>query len=105
MASHDKDMAHFHPSFATYIKVFSTLIFLTFLTVATSRFDFGSLNAFVAFGIATLKACLVAAIFMHLKYDDKMNRYIIISAFFFLGVFYFFCALDNFTRIVQVSTL
>jgi cytochrome c oxidase subunit 4 len=105
MGSHGKDTAHFHPSFATYIKVFSTLIVLTVITVAASRIDFGAMNAIVAFGIATVKALLVAGIFMHLKYDDKMNRYIIGSAFFFLVVLYFFCYLDNFTRIVQHSTL
>jgi cytochrome c oxidase subunit 4 len=103
--AHGNDTSQHHVEFSTYIKIFSTLIFLTFLTVATSRMDFGPLNAFIAFGIATIKALLVASFFMHLKFDDKMNRYIIISAFFFLGVFYFFCALDNFTRIVQVSTL
>jgi cytochrome c oxidase subunit 4 len=102
---HGKDKAHFHPSFETYIKVFATLICLTIATVATSRFDFGAMNAVVAFTIATTKALLVAAIFMHLKYDDKMNRIIIASAFFFLMVLFFFCYIDNFTRVVQHSTL
>lgn len=97
--------SHHIVPFETYIKVFSTLIFLTFITVAASRFDFGTFNSIVAFGIATVKACFVALIFMHLKYDDRMNRIIIVSAFFFLIVLWFFSILDEMTRIVQHSTL
>lgn len=89
----------------TYLQVFSVLIFLTFITVAASRFDFGTFNSIVAFAIATVKAVLVASIFMHLKYDDKMNRIIIASAFFFLLVLWFFAILDEMTRVVQHSTL
>jgi cytochrome c oxidase subunit 4 len=98
------DSHHIVP-FATYIKVFATLIFLTFLTVLASRFDFGTFNSIVAFAIATVKALCVALIFMHLKYDDRMNRIIIASAFFFLLVLWFFSILDEMTRIVQHSTL
>ena len=97
--------AHHIVPFETYIKVFSTLIFLTFVTVAASRIDFGAFNAIVAFGIATVKALFVALIFMHLKYDDKMNRIIILSAFFFLVVLWFFSILDEVTRVVHHSTL
>lgn len=103
-ADHGAGSHHIVP-FEMYIKVFATLIFLTFITVAASRVDFGAFNAIVAFAIATVKAVLVASIFMHLKYDDKMNRIIIISAVFFLIVLWFFSILDEVTRIVQHSTL
>ncbi len=103
-ADHGSGSHHIVP-FATYIKVFSTLIFLTFITVLASRFDFGTFNSIVAFAIATVKAVLVASIFMHLKYDDKMNRIIIGCAFLFLLVLWFFCILDEMTRVVQHSTL
>ena len=103
-ADHGAGSHHIVP-FNTYIKVFSTLIFLTFITVLASRFDFGTFNSIVAFAIATVKAVLVASIFMHLKYDDKMNRIIIASAFFFLLVLWFFSILDEMTRVVQHSTL
>lgn len=103
-SDHGSGSHHIVP-FATYIKVFSTLIFLTFITVLASRFDFGTFNSIVAFAIATVKAVLVASIFMHLKYDDKMNRIIIGCAFLFLFVLWFFCILDEMTRVVQHSTL
>jgi cytochrome c oxidase subunit 4 len=90
---------------ATYVKVYLALVFLTVITVSASRIDFGTMNAIVAFGIATVKALLVASIFMHLKYDDKLNRWIIVSAVFFLGVLWFFSILDEVTRITQHSTL
>ena len=95
---------HFIP-LGDYIKVFSALIILTIVTVVASRFDFGSLNTVIAFAIATVKATLVLAIFMHLKYDNMLNRVIIASGVFFLVVLYFFCIIDDITRIIQHSTL
>jgi cytochrome c oxidase subunit IV len=84
----------------TYIKVFSVLIFLTVITVAASRVDFGIMNSVVAFGIASVKAGLVMAIFMHLKYDNMLNRVIIGSSVFFLIVLYLFCFMDEASRVV-----
>ncbi|MES2963405.1 MAG: cytochrome C oxidase subunit IV family protein [Bdellovibrionota bacterium] len=99
------DHAHHIIPRPTYFKVFGVLIILTILTVAASRVDFGAMNTIVAFTIATVKAVLVASIFMHLKYDDRMNRLILFSALFFLVVFYFFCILDEVTRVVQNSSV
>ena len=90
---------------ADYFKVFGALIVLTVITVAASRVDFGAFNTLIAFGIATVKAVLVMAIFMHLKYDNMMNRVIIGSSFLFLLLMWFFCILDIVTRIAQQSTL
>ncbi|MEK7356234.1 MAG: cytochrome C oxidase subunit IV family protein [Bdellovibrionota bacterium] len=99
------DSAHHIIPRPTYFKVFAALIFLTVVTVAASRLDFGTMNTIVAFTIATIKAVLVASIFMHLKYDDRMNRLILFSALFFLVVFYFFCILDEATRVIQTTTM
>ena len=53
-----------------YIGVFVALAVLTVLTVAVSTVDFGgSTNVVIALVIATCKASLVAAIFMHLKWE------------------------------------
>ena len=105
MANNNHGTEHHIIPLQTYYKVFATLIFLTLVTVAASRVDFGAMNAIVAFAIATVKAVLVASIFMHLKYDDKMNRLIIVSAVFFLVVLWFFSILDELTRVVEISTL
>lgn len=99
------DHAHHIIPLDIYIKVISILFFLTGITVLAAQFDFGQLNTVIAFAIATVKAVLVLAFFMHLKYDDMMNRIIIFSGFFFLVVMFLFCFLDEATRIVQHSTL
>ena len=106
MATHSsRGHDHHIISIPTYLKVFSALIALTFITVAVARpvsgVDFGAFNTIVAFAIATVKAGLVMAIFMHLKYDNMMNRVIIFSSFFFLLILWFFCILDEVTRVLQ----
>lgn len=105
MASNSRDPAHHHIPFKTYMNVFLTLIVLTVITVIASRINFGFFNEVIAFGIASVKATLVLAYFMHLKYDDMMNRVIIGSSAFFLIVLWFFSLIDEVTRIVQQSTL
>lgn len=89
----------------TYLQVFGVLIFLTVITVLATKIDFGAFEAAVAFGIASVKAGYVLAIFMHLKYDNMMNRVIIGTSVFFLLVLWFFSILDIVTRIGQQSTL
>lgn len=89
----------------TYLKVFIALLGLTVVTVAAAQVDFGMFNAVVAFAIASLKAGLVLAIFMHLKHDDKLNWVIIGSSVFFLLILWFFSILDIFTRVGHSSTL
>ncbi len=89
-----------------YFNIFGILIFLTFVTVITAKYtDFGSLNGFIAFAIATTKAALVMGYFMHLKYDEKIYRYIIGSSFFFVFLLFIICAIDLATRILHQSTL
>ena len=53
-----------------YLIVFASLLVGTVLTVAAARMDFGGhWNIVVALAIAGVKASLVAAIFMHLKWE------------------------------------
>jgi len=95
-----------HVTLQTHLSVFAALIGLTILTVVTAKMmDFGAFDAFIAFSIATVKGFLVMAYFMHLKYDEKIYRWIIGSSFFFVFLLFFFCALDLATRILQQSTL
>lgn len=76
--------------------VFAALIVLTVITVAAAspRFDFGSLNLWIAMGIATLKASLVALYFMHLRYDSPFNGLVFVTALLFLGLFLGITLLD-----------
>ncbi len=90
-----------------YLKVAGALFGLTFLTIIAHVFKqhYLPLAPFIAFGIAAVKAFLVMAWFMHLKYDDPLNRLIFSMGFIFLAVLFAFCSIDIFTRVAQVSPL
>ncbi len=112
MAHGDQNQAHHGhhiTPIATYAKILGLLVILTILTVAVARpvsgFDAGILNAGIAFLIASVKAAMVLAIFMGLKYDKKIHLAIFISAVFFLIVMFTFSVLDIYTRIHVESTL
>ncbi len=105
MAKHSEDSHDNHPSLSAYLKVFTFLLCATVVTVAVAQVDLGVLNTPIAFLIATIKALAVLAIFMHLKYDNMMNRAIIGVALFFVFVMFLFSALDIFTRVFEQSTL
>ncbi len=96
--NHDNHGEHHITPFSTYIKVFSILILLTIITVAASRINMGAMNSVIAMLIATVKAMIVVLWFMHMKYEDKLNRAVFGTAFFFAFVFYTFIAIDVFTR-------
>jgi len=55
-----------------YLGIGAALLFLTFVTVEVSFYDFGGLNIVIALAIASIKALLVAFFFMHLWYDNKL---------------------------------
>jgi cytochrome c oxidase subunit 4 len=70
-----------------YWGIFGALVVLTLLTVKVSYYDFGSANIIIALLVATMKASLVAAFFMHLRYDSLFNTFAFLAAFLFLGIF------------------
>lgn len=84
------DAAHVAESVGKYKMLFYGLLGLTFLTVAVSYVDFGShfWNFVVGLIIASVKAGLVAAIFMHL-WGEKFTiwRFLIFTTIFVAGLF------------------
>jgi cytochrome c oxidase subunit 4 len=89
--SHDHDdngdvHVHIAPS-RFYWGIFGALVCLTIATVKVSYYDFGSANILIALVIATMKASLVAAFFMHLRHDKLFNTLAFLAAFLFLGIF------------------
>ncbi|MFK7739472.1 MAG: cytochrome C oxidase subunit IV family protein [Planctomycetota bacterium] len=93
------DMGHHHvSSSAMFFNILLALLFLTFVTVAVSRFDFGSLNMLIAMGIASVKAALVIAFFMHVKWDTAINKIVFLSSFLFLSLLFIFTLADQLTR-------
>lgn len=85
--------------------VLGILIFFTILTVASSRaeiwvadtFDLHIptlVNVFIAMSIATIKAIFVVAIFMHLKWDNRLNLLVFLFTLMGVGLFIGLVAMD-----------
>jgi cytochrome c oxidase subunit 4 len=86
--AHGDGAVHVHiASTRFYVGIFLALICLTVATVKVSYYDFGSANIIIAILIATMKASLVAAFFMHLRHDALFNTLAFLAAFLFLGIF------------------
>ncbi len=81
-------------STATFLAVFVALLIFTAVTVGIAQFDFGSGNMLIAMAVASVKASLVMAIFMHLRWDTPINNIFFISSFLFLGLFFLFTFAD-----------
>ncbi len=67
--------------------VFGVLIALTVTTVITARIDLGALNVPLALAIAASKAALVVAVFMALRYDNRVNALVFFIGSIFVIVF------------------
>ncbi|MCC7062644.1 MAG: cytochrome C oxidase subunit IV family protein [Planctomycetes bacterium] len=92
-------MGHHHvSSSAMFFNVLVALLILTGITVGTSRIDFGAANMMIAMAIASVKASLVMAFFMHLKWDTAINKIIFLSSFLFLSLLFIFTFADHATR-------
>jgi cytochrome c oxidase subunit 4 len=87
-------LAHISP-WQTLVKVWVVLMVLTILTVMATWVDLGSINIFIALGIAAIKATLVVLYFMHLKYDRPFNGFIFLFSFAFVAFFLGMAMLDT----------
>lgn len=98
--AHAGHAAHHHhvASSALFLKVLIALLILTFITVAASRFDFGSANMLIAMAIASVKASLVISIFMHIWWDTAINKIFFLGSFLFLSLLLLFTLADLTTR-------
>jgi cytochrome c oxidase subunit 4 len=102
-------MSHKIVPLATYRSILFALIGLTVLTVVmappVTGIDLGFMNAVVAIAIASVKAFLVGAYFMHLKYDDKLFTLSMFVSVFFLVLLFGFAIMDIYTRVPESSPL
>ena len=83
--------------------VFGTLIFLTILTVAASKINFGFelLNILIALSIASLKSWVVVHYFMHLKWENKLTKVFSMISLPFLFLILFVLIADLAARILE----
>ncbi len=97
-AEHDDHAGHHVHAVSPLILigVFSALMVLTIITVAVTKIDFGyQANLIVALAIAVIKAFLVVAYFMHLRYDSLFYTAIVGISIVFIGVFIITTTLDT----------
>lgn len=100
-ASHDghghgdaHDFAHPMPVWQL-LAVFFALIFFTILTVAQASMHLGAWEVWICLFIATIKATLVIAYFMHLRYDKSYNAVVFLASFLFVAIFMGFTLMDR----------
>lgn len=101
---HDGDDHHVTSKFLLRV-VLGILVFFTILTVAASRGEIWLantfelqiptlVNVFIAMSIATIKAIFVVAIFMHLKWDNRLNLLVFLFTLMGVGLFIGLTAMD-----------
>lgn len=90
---HDGEFSHPMPIWML-LTVFFALLILTCLTVYQSQFDLGNMEIWASLTIATVKAGLVIAFFMHLLWDKPLNMIIILGSLIFVALFLGFTMMD-----------
>src|SRR5262245_53254320 len=83
--AHAKDHAHSHPS---YVKIWGILVVLLCISVAGPFFGHPIVTLITAFGIAVVKAYLVAKNFMHITIEKRFIPYIILTMLVFMFLFF-----------------
>ena len=82
---------HEHPN---YIKIWYWLLILLAISIAGPMLEIPAVTIITAFGIAVVKSFLVAANFMHLKFEKRIIWFLLILSICLLGVFFFGVASD-----------
>lgn len=77
-----------HPSEAVYVKIALILAFLTAIEVGLYYREIGALNNIALLVLALAKFVLVAAYFMHLKFDTPVLRRFFVTGFILAALVY-----------------
>lgn len=96
MAEHThKDSSHAeHHGPKFYVKIWALLLVLLVISVIGPELGNRHLTLFTAFGIAIVKALIVAAYFMHLKTEKKYIWYMLYTMLLMVAMFFFGTAGD-----------
>jgi cytochrome c oxidase subunit 4 len=90
------------PEVRRYLIVFASLLVLTLATVGVSELDFGRHAAIaVAVAIASVKAALVAMVFMHLSHERRWMYWVIVFVLFVVINLLFWPAWEEYERLVR----
>ncbi|MEM7166507.1 MAG: cytochrome C oxidase subunit IV family protein [Planctomycetota bacterium] len=77
------------------VQVLVALLFLTGVTVWSAGYDLGWANIYLAMLIASVKAFLVVAFFMHLRWDKPFNQIVFVGTLIFVALFLVFSLMDT----------
>jgi cytochrome c oxidase subunit 4 len=83
-----------------YVAVFACLLGLTALTTAVAFADLGRLSTVIMLAIAVTKATLVALVFMHLWWSERLTRLVVGGALAWLLLLVGLTLADVLTRTV-----
>jgi len=90
----DTPHSHHIVSYGKLTAIWLLLLALTALTVAITRLELGGLKVLGALTIASAKAGLVIAIFMHMKYEGRLLRGLLFLALLTLAIYIGFTFFD-----------
>ncbi len=91
--SHPKS-EHHTINYGTYILIWFALIVLTGLTVAVAGTNLGGFSVWTAILIAAIKTTLVLMVFMHLKYERPLFRWMVLVVIVAITIFIVFTFFD-----------
>ena len=78
---------HHIVSYRKLTAIWLVLLLLTALTVGVTRIDLGGYKVLTALTIACVKSGLVIAVFMHMKYEGRLLRWLLFLALVTLAIF------------------
>jgi caa(3)-type oxidase subunit IV len=89
-------MSHGHGevSSAHYVKIWGILLALLIVSICGPMLEIKVVTLITAFGIAIVKAYIVAAYFMHLNVEKKYIIYMLLTMLIFMGLFFSGTAVD-----------
>jgi cytochrome c oxidase subunit 4 len=70
----------------TFVLVWAALLMLTAITVTVAKLNLGAFSIFTAVVIASIKAGLVLWFFMHLKYEKRLLKLLLLVPIVTLAV-------------------
>jgi cytochrome c oxidase subunit 4 len=92
------DTKHHIVPYKTYVLVLALLLVLTTVTVLVTQIELSKWSAVVALALAAIKTSLVLAIFMHLKFEQRLYKIMAVAIFLLLGVVIVITFLDYLFR-------
>ena len=85
MAEHAHAAEHAHPN---YVKIWAILVLLLGVSVMGPLIGIKTVTLITAFGIAIVKAYLVAKNFMHINIEKRFIPYIVLTVLVFMLLFF-----------------